>query len=146
LDVSHVVKGYPPPLIRSKRRLLAAATFTASAADPLTILHLGAEQLDDGTMSPAMMLECHGSLALRVEHLRAPDDWLEFEYSTHWPHKVYDREREIGTYVEKWICRSIYSMSRQPAMPLRTPPAREGFWGPFEAMVCAEHWKQVHGH
>jgi hypothetical protein len=137
------MSGYPPPTTRSKRRLLADAAFNPSSADPLTILSLSLETLDDGTVSPPMMLECHGPLALETEHLVSGDE-ITFEYSTHWPHKVYDREREVGVYIEKWVCRGIIAMSRARSGPLRTPPAREGFWGEYEKMAYAEFARQVH--
>jgi hypothetical protein len=135
--------GYPPPLIRSKRRLLADPAFNPSSADPLTILSLSDETLNDGTVSPAMMMECHGPRALEVEHLVSGDE-ITFQYNSHWPHKVYDRDREIGTYVEKWICRGILAMSRERVGPLRTPPAREGFWGEYEKLAYSMMSVQVH--
>ena len=55
----------------------------------------------------------------------------------------YSRLQEVGSYAEKWVCRAIYEMSRPP-QTLRVPPAREGFWGPFEKLVYSEFARQVH--
>jgi hypothetical protein len=52
--------------------------------------------------------------SLQTEHLEA-HNIIELEYSSHWAPKVYDRDREVGTYVDKWICRSTIEMSRPGA-------------------------------
>jgi hypothetical protein len=88
-------------------------------------LQLGAEKKEDGSVAKQMVLEVHSAAALEVEHLQV-NDWLEFEYSPHWPHRNYSRSQELGSYAEKWICRSIYAMSRKREGPLREAPPRPG--------------------
>jgi hypothetical protein len=129
------MQGYPPPLIRTKRRLTADAQFDPAAVEPLTVLSLGPELQDGGDPEP-ITIECHGPLALQVEHLQ-DRNIVDLSYSSHWAPKVYDRAQEVGTYVEKWICRSIFEMSRPP-QTLRVPPARQGFWGEFEKLCYSE--------
>jgi hypothetical protein len=136
-------KGYPPPTIRTKRRLTVDAQFDPAATEPLTVLSLGPELQDGGDPEP-ITVECHGPLALQTEHLQT-SNIVDLEYSSHWAPKVYDRSREVGVYVDKWICRSIISMSRDRSGPLRTPPQRKGEWGPFEALCYQGHLRQVKG-
>jgi hypothetical protein len=140
------MQGYPPPRFYSTRNLLVDAQFDPSATELLTLLHLGTEKLADGTVSPPITLECHGNpLALQVEHLKAKDE-ISFEYSTHWPHKMYDRDREIGVYIEKWVCRTVISTSRERVGPARTIPHRQGYFGPYELAQYSALLASVKGH
>jgi hypothetical protein len=135
LDEPAAAMTYPP--WRAKRVLLKDASFDPALTTPCTILSLDA----DGE-EPPIELECWRELALKTEGLHA-GDWIEFAFSSHWPHRRYSRLQEVGSYAEKWVCRAIYEMSRPP-QTLRVPPAREGFWGPFEKLVYSEFARQVH--
>jgi hypothetical protein len=122
---------------RTRRSLTNGAMFDPALTTPMTLLSLDA----DGE-EPPIELECWRELGLKTEGLHT-GDWIEFAFSSHWPHRRYSRLQEVGSYAEKWVCRAIYEMSRPP-QTLRVPPAREGFWGPFEKLVYSEFARQVH--
>jgi hypothetical protein len=128
---------------REKRTLLQAAVFDPKTHAPITYLHFGPEVTPEGPQE-ALVLEAHGNAGLQTEHLKT-GDWIDCEYDSFWPHKIPDPEHAVGTYVDRWIVRLIWGMSRPSPSPLRVPPLPKAEWGVFELACYSQHLAQVRG-
>jgi hypothetical protein len=93
--------GYPPCLIRKKRRLISDPTFDVNAVYPLTIFQLGAEKKADGSVLEQMRLEAHRLAGLQVEHLRV-NDWLEFRV-----HVPLSAQKLFTVTRDRKLCRAL---------------------------------------
>lgn len=113
--------------------------FDPTLTTPRTILHLGADDPDE-----PIQVEFWRQLGLETEHLQV-NDQIEIEFENFWAQKNCDRSQEPGQYRERWICRSIYSMSRERIGPPRVPPPQPAIWGEFEKGMYAMHLASVHG-
>jgi hypothetical protein len=129
--------------VRAKRTLFAAATFDIEAPSPITYLHCAREVTPEGVLE-ALVLEAHKEAGLQTEHLKT-GDWIDCEYTSKWPHRVYVDSPE-GTYVQRWIVRAIWGMSTPAPSPLRVPPPQPAIWGVFEALIYQQHLAMVRGH
>jgi hypothetical protein len=113
------MSGYPPWRVwRTKRRLIKDPVFDVTAPHPLTVVTLGAEMLGGASAPGPLILEAHGPAGLQLEHLRVGNnDWVDVEYSSKWPHRVYVDSPE-GVYTERFCVDLIWGLSTPSLTPL----------------------------